>query len=251
MRKIGYRLHIRPEWVVPLIENYGKHFQTLEVKATANFIKDVYVKSFVSFCEKMGVQTLTFHLTDVFDTEKSCGATCDFLSEMEQNSSVISTTYFVGENISTEDFLHVISRTVKDNSLIFALENMPCKKLFPYLKALKSCAMKYGFKVCIDVGTLFYSKQLSGVSYDALIEFFRNDTWWKENVVLIHFHDYNAKGCLLNLGDGQIGKNFSHVKSLLESFRESCPIIFKTPVQDFSTQGIIETKAFLELLEDS
>lgn len=250
MRKMGYRLYVRPEWVVPLIENYGKHFQTLEVKATANFIKDVYVQSFVDFCEKMGIQTLIFHLTDVFDTEKSCGATCDFLSEMEQNSSAISTAYFVGETLSTEDFLHVISRTVKDNSLIFALENMPCKKLFPYLKTLKSCAIKYGFKICIDVANLFYSKQRSGVSYESLIGFFKNDTWWRENVVLIHFHDYNAKGCFLNFGDGYIGKNSEQLKSLLKCFNEDCPIVLKTPVQDFTTQGIVETKAFLEFLEE-
>ena len=167
----------------------------------------------------MGVQTLSFHLTDVFDTEKSCGATCDFLSEIDKSSNVISTAYFVGESLSTEDFLHVISRTVKDHSLTFALENMACKKLFQYLNALKSCAKKYGFKVCIDVGNLFYSKQLSGVSYESLIEFFQTDTWWRENVVLIHFHDYNAKGCFLNFGDGYIGKNSEQLKSLLKSLK--------------------------------
>ena len=62
MLQIGYRIHIRPEWVVPLVESYGHFFQTIEVKATEKFMKDVYIQSFVAFAKKMGVERLSFQL---------------------------------------------------------------------------------------------------------------------------------------------------------------------------------------------
>ena len=252
MLQIGYRIHIRPEWVVPLVESYGHFFQTMEVKATEKFMKDVYIQSFFAFAKKMGVERLSFQLPNkVFLNEAQCAQTCDFMSEMEPNSDVILNTYYWGEEEQDEDYLHVISRNARENSLVFALENVPVKRnLIAYLKSLRRCAMKYNFRVCLDIGTLFYSAMMDKTSDEKLFSLFENDPWWNGNVVLVHFHDYNSKGFYLNLGDGYFGKDFKPVKRLMKCFDEKCPIIFKTPVQDFGTQGIIETKAFLERMDD-
>ena len=132
--------------------------------------------------------------------------------------------------------------------MTFAIENVPVKKnLIGYLKALKQCAIKYNFRVALDIGTLFYSAMLDKTTDERLISLFETDPWWKGNVVLVHFHDYNINGCFLPLGDGYFGKNFKPVKSILKCFNEDVPIIFKTQVQDFGTQGVIETKAFIAL----
>lgn len=251
MLQIGYRIQIRPEWVVPLVESYGKYFQTMEVKATEKFMRDVYIQSFIAFAKKMGVQKLAFQLPNkVFMNEEQCAQSCDFMSEMETNSDVILNTYYWGNDEQVEDYLHVISRTVHENHLTLALENVPVKRnLIAYLKSLKRCAMKYNFGVCLDIGTLFYSAMMDKTSDERLFSLFENDPWWKGNVALVHFHDYNINGFYLSFGDGYFGKDFKPVKRIMKCLNEDCPIIFKTQVQDFGTQGIIETKSFLEHME--
>ena len=147
-----------------------------------------------------------------------------------------------------EEYRRKLSAECKVFAKTFAIENVPVKKnLIGYLKALKQCAIKYNFRVALDIGTLFYSAMLDKTTDERLISLFETDPWWKGNVVLVHFHDYNINGCFLPLGDGYFGKNFKPVKSILKCFNEDVPIIFKTQVQDFGTQGVIETKAFIAL----
>ena len=249
MLSLGYRIQVRPEWVVPLVENYGRYFNVMEVHANEKFMRDVYIKSFNAFCGRVGVKQLAFQLpSKAIIDEKQCARVCDFMSEMDDKSTAVMNTYFWGHTDVNEDYLHVIARTVREKGLTFAIENVPVKRnLIGYLKALKQCAIKYNFRVSLDIGTLFYSAMLDNVSDARLIAMFQNDPWWKGNVVLVHFHDYNTKGCFLNFGDGYFAKDFKPVKSILQCLDENVPVIFKTQVQDFGTQGVYETKQFLDL----
>ena len=100
----------------------------------------------------------------------------------------------------------------------------------------------------MDLGYLFYSITKSNIPAELVVEYFKKDSWWKENIVEIHVHDYTLVGCHRNIGEGLLYKNIWHVRNLIDYVNDTVPIFFETTIQDIETQGVVEVREFFNRL---
>lgn len=250
MKEAGYRVYFRPEWVIPFVEKYTSFFKVMQVKATQKFMDDVYLQSFASYCQKKGIEKLSFHLPEeTLVDENRCERVCDFISENDENCEVTMVTSFWGNLSESDYFSYALAKVAKDRAVTIALENVKVgKNLLKYFDALKELAITHGFKVCLDLGYLFYSINKSNTPADLVVDYFKKDSWWKENIVELHMHDYTAVGCHKNIGEGLLYKSIWHVRDIIEYVDDDVPIFFETTIQDIETQGVIEVREFFNRL---
>ena len=250
MKNAGYRVYFRPEWVFSFVEKYVSFFRVMQVKATQRFMDDVYLQSFANYCKKKGIEKLSFHLPqDTLFDENRCERVCDFISENDEKCEVTMIASFWGNLAESDYFSYALAKVAKDRAVTIALENVKVgKNLLKYFDALKELAVAHGFKVSLDLGYLFYSINKSNTPADLVVDYFKKDSWWKENIVELHLHDFTAVGCHQNIGEGLLYKSIWHVRDIIEYVSDDVPLIFETNIQDIETQGVIEVREFFNRL---
>ena len=258
MRNIGYRVRIRKEWVVEFINKYATFFNIVEVKLDGEIMQDLYASDFVDFCNMRGIKRVSFHLPKrAFKDENECARICDFMMDMKLATDAILVTHFYENSVEAENYAFAISKMAKDKALTVAVENVEIRpnlffditNPFFYMDELKSFAVANNFKVCLDIAHLFFSASNAQISQEEMLEYLKRDEWWKENVVELHLHDFNAKKCHLNIGEGLL--DFDVLRELLEYFGEECPVIIETTIQDLGIQGVAEVTNLLERVKKS
>lgn len=250
MKDTGYRVFFRPEWGIAFVQKYSSFFKVMQIKATQRFMDDVYLQSFVNFCKRIGIKKLSFHLPEeTLMDENCCERVCDFISENDANYEITMVTNFWGNLAQSDFYSYALAKAAKDRGVTIAIENVKVgKNLLKYLDALKELAIAHGFKVCLDIGYLFYSISKSNTPADLVVDYFKKDSWWKDNIIELHLHDYTAVGCHRNIGEGLLYKNIWNVRDIIEYVNDDVPIFFVTTIQDLETQAVIEVREFFNRL---
>ena len=249
MSNIGYCVRPKLENLGMFTVQYGKFFDTMEVKLTEELLLKAQMGMFADFCSEHGIKFLSYHLPeDALKSEEACSKSCDFMMTLRPKQVNTLVTHFYGNSFDADKLAFAISNTAKGNGLRIAIENVEFRKpLIPYLKALKEFAIQNDFLVCLDIGHLFYSALASKTNAKEVMGYLITDDWWKERVCEIHIHDYNYRRSHLNIGKGRLGTDAA--KTLLQHFCDTCPIILQTTVDDLSVQGVEEAKYLRERMK--
>ncbi len=255
MKNTGYRIYSKPQWILQFIQKYASFFDAVEVNTDLTFMKDVYLKSFVRYCEGEGIKKLLFHFpSTILSDETQCGNACDFMMEYDDDFPISMVTYYYGNSDESEFYSYAIAKAAEERAISFLLENASLSRnVNEYFRTLKECAEKNNFKVCLNVGNLLHSLLKSNESVEVLYKYFMNDPWWKENIEAIHIMDYSMvrRSYPTNLGQGLLFKHMRYVRKFLECVKDDVPIILETYIQDIETQGVIEMNEFFNKLYPS
>lgn len=240
MRKIGYRVKLFENWADEFYKQYG--FDVVEIKVNESFFKYAdfrelerlrsYLKNALSFHipKKAFYEDTDFEMTQKFIQR--------YLNPMDDCILVTHFMYGVPYN---EKYMAKLSYS--EVAWHIALENVEmCGDLLGYLASIKLLAKKYGFKVCLDVGHLFYSAFKSNVTTRELLNFFDKDAWWRANIAEFHIHDYDEERCHLNLGSGiMCWEDLVKLFNILIPFNNiGQSFIIETTVEDITLQGVHE-----------
>lgn len=240
MRNFGYRVKINPNSLTEFFTFYKKYLNSLEIKLTNDMLYAPCMEHIIKISASYEFQHLSFHAPKkAFYMESDYNLFLLFLNSNNEFNGNILVTHFYSDIPYEKFYATSIVKKAQEKNVRVAIENVEIKNnLFTYLTQLKNFTAQYNAKICLDMGHLLYSANKCNIQSKELIDFFKNDIWWFENVIEIHMHDFNNVECHLNIGEGIT--NFDDITHLLAIFEASCPIILETTISDLSTQGLHE-----------
>lgn len=248
MRNIGYRIRLPTELneQKEFISRYSCYFNTFEVKVKDNIICKSCINNIVMLAKKYLITVPSFHIIkDALYNQISLEKSKIFiknLKEVESDLPIVLVTHYLPKKVYNSEF----SKEINNSNFILALENIEVNEdILDYLDGLKYTATILGAKVCLDIGHLLFSIYKCKENETQILGKIANDTWWKENVVEIHLHDFDLQGCHLNIGKGNI--DFRLIAPFINIFPD-VSIILETTIDDLSVQGIAEVEMLIEVL---
>ncbi len=251
MRNFGYRVKINPNSLTEFFTFYKKYLNSLEIKLTDDMLHTPCVEHIIKISTSYEFQHLSFHAPKkALYMEADYNLFLLFLNSNNEFNGNIFVTHFYSDIPYKKLYTTSIVKKAKEKNVRVAVENVEIENdLFAYLTQFKNFTTQYNTKVCLDIGHLLYSANKCNIQIEELINFFKNDIWWFENVIEIHMHDFNDVKCHLNIGEGIT--NFNDITHLLAIFETSCPIILETTIGDLSTQGVYEILTLKERIHEN
>lgn len=248
MRNIGYRIRLPTKLneQEEFISRYSCYFNTFEVKVKDNIICTSCIKNIVMLTKRYLITVPSFHIIkDALYNQISLEKSKIFikaLKEIESDLPIFLVTHYLPKKVYNSE----LSKEINNSNFILALENIEVNEdILDYLDGLKCTAAILGAKVCLDIGHLLFSISKCKENETQILGKIANDTWWKENVVEIHLHDFDLQGCHLNIGKGNI--DFRLIAPFINLF-PNVSIILETTIDDLSVQGIAEVETLIEEL---
>ena len=251
MRKIGYRVKPQTQYLKDFVAKYALFFDTMEIKVHNDMLHTPCVEHIIHSFYDAGIENLSFHIPKkaLYDKEHY-NNTITFLDKFSPFCNNVLVTHLYPNMEYDGIFIKGIIGRIESEKVVLAIENVEVyENLMSYLTCIKEFVSHWNLMVCLDVGHFLYSVIKCNMSLQSVVKFFNEDVWWKEHVVEIHMHETNESQCHLNIGCGII--DYSTICQLFKCFRDSCPVILETTIEDLSIQGVKEVQKLRKELEEN